>query len=98
MEEYHRVFLCRYKSNVPRCQQLVAAEFMASGRWEKHLRKIFQINRKKRDVLIQTIKQNMGERVAIHGHNAGLHLLLEFTGGKSERVSGHGLTDGPVLV
>lgn len=83
LQDYHRIFL-RYKSNVPRCQQLVAAEFMVSGEWEKHLRRICQINRRKRDVLVQTIRQTMGEKVHIHGQNAGLHLLLEFTGGEEQ--------------
>lgn len=83
LNDYHRIF-ARYKSNVPRCQQVVAAEFMSSGRWEKHLRRICLINRKKRDVLIQTIHEEMGGKVQIHGQNAGLHVLLEFLHGEDQ--------------
>ena len=85
LNDYHRIFM-RYKSNIPRCQQLVAAEFMSSGQWEKHLRRICQINRRKRDVLIQTIQHEMKDKVQIHGQNAGLHVLLEFLGGEDQTL------------
>jgi len=73
---YHQTFE-RYKSNVSRSMQFVAAEFMISGQWEKHLRKISLINKKKRDILVHTIQSEMGDRVTIHGQDAGLHILLE---------------------
>lgn len=76
LSAYHQTFE-RYKSNVSRCMQFVAAEFMTSGQWEKHLRKICFINKKKRDILVYTIQSEMGDRVTIHGQDAGLHILLE---------------------
>lgn len=81
---YHQIFE-RYKSNVSRCMQFVAAEFMSSGQWEKHLRKISLINKKKRDVLVHTIQVEMGDKVIIHGQDAGLHILLEVTSTKDNQ-------------
>jgi len=51
---YHQSFE-RYKSNVPRCLQFVAAEFMSSGQWAKHLRKVSLIKKKKRDILMLSV-------------------------------------------
>ena len=57
---------------------------MADGHWEKHVRKICLSQKKKHDILIDAIKQNMGNKVRIHGHQAGLHILLEFLDGQQE--------------
>lgn len=74
----------RYKCVIPRILQYVAADFMASGKWEKHLRKICLANKKKHDVLIQLIQAEMGDKVCIHGENAGLHIMLEFVNGEDQ--------------
>lgn len=84
LPSYHRIF-ARYKSNVPRCLQLVAAEFMSSGQWEKHLRKICMINKRKCEVLVQTVQAEMGDRVRVHGQDAGLHILLEFNNAENQQ-------------
>lgn len=77
LPHYHRIF-ARYKCMIPRLVQYVAAAFMASGRWEAHLRKVCLANRKKRDALIQALQTEMGDKIRVHGDNAGLHILLEF--------------------
>ncbi len=84
ISSYHKIF-SRYKSNVPRCLQAVASEFMSSGKWEKHLRKICLLNKRKRDTLVQMIQAEMGDKVTIHGQDAGLHILLELNNKEDQK-------------
>ena len=58
---------------------------MNSDKWESHLRKICAANKKRHDVLLQTITETMGDSVIVLGENAGLHVLLESTKGLSEQ-------------
>jgi GntR family transcriptional regulator/MocR family aminotransferase len=51
--------------------------FLTEGEWGSHLRKITRHMKKKRDILIQTLKHEFGDAVSISGENAGLHLLVQ---------------------
>lgn len=73
-----------YHSTTPLLEQKILAKFMREGDWEKQLRRICLSHKKKHDILISAIKQYMGNRVRIHGHQAGLHILLEFMEGHKE--------------
>lgn len=75
-----------YSCTVPLLEQKVLARFMKEGQWEKQLRRVCLAHKKKHDLLVSAITQEMGERVRLYGRNAGLHLLLEFTEGQAERV------------
>lgn len=69
-----------YDTSVPWILQKTLEQFMNQGHWENHLKKICLSYKKKHDLLIKTIEQNMGDQVIIHGKNAGLHILLEVEG------------------
>jgi len=73
-----------YKCSVSWLEQKVLARFMAEGHMEKHIRKMLLLNKKKHDTLVDSITAAFGGKVRIHGQDAGLHLLLEFTGGETE--------------
>lgn len=73
-----------YKCSVSWLEQKVLARFMAEGHMEKHIRKMLLLNKKKHDTLVDSITDAFGGKVRIHGQDAGLHLLLEFTGGETE--------------
>lgn len=73
-----------HQCTVPLIEQRIMARFIADGHWEKHVRKICLSHKKKHDILINAIKDNIGEKVRIHGHQAGLHILLEFLDGQQE--------------
>ncbi|HWR44507.1 PLP-dependent aminotransferase family protein [Sporomusa sp.] len=51
--------------------------FMREGHFESHLRKMLRHFKKKHDTLVQALKDNFGDMIAISGINAGLHLLLQ---------------------
>lgn len=84
VEKYNTQF-AKYNSAVPMHQQKTLQQFMSLGYWERHLRKFCMTYRKKHEILIKTIQQVMGNKVTIHGKNAGLHILLEIHNGLSEK-------------
>lgn len=73
-----------FQCTVPWLEQAVLARFMAEGLWDKHLRKVCLIKKRRHDVFVQTATRLFGDRVRLHGHNAGLHLLLEVPGKRDE--------------
>ena len=81
--KYDRSF-SKYHASISLFQQNIIQQFMHLGYWESHLRKICISNKRKHDILIHTINKLMGDKVIIHGKNAGLHILLEINNGLRE--------------
>ncbi|WP_028559581.1 PLP-dependent aminotransferase family protein [Paenibacillus pinihumi] len=57
--------------------QLTLASFMGSGHWERHLRRLRKIYRRKHDVLVQSIGHQFGDEIRIISDRCGLHLTVE---------------------
>lgn len=79
-----RPFLTRYRklfsnyfATVSLLEQRALCKFMEQGYWERHLRKMRTIYKKKHDALLQAIDRQFGSRVTILGQGAGLHVVLE---------------------
>lgn len=83
VEKYDKLF-SRYQTSVPVIQQKIIQQFMYLGHFDSHLRKVCLANKRKHDILIHAINEVMGDKVIIHGKNAGLHILLEFNNGLCE--------------
>jgi GntR family transcriptional regulator / MocR family aminotransferase len=56
--------------------QEALADFMASGQFERYLRRARNRNAARRRTLIEALREHFGERVEIAGDNAGVHLLV----------------------
>lgn len=102
IEKYDK-FFSKYHSSISLIQQNIIQQFMHLGYWESHLRKICISNKRKHDILVQAIQELMGNKIVIHGKNAGLHILLEVNNGLSEkelieRAKEHGVLVYPVSV
>ena len=100
LEKYHKRFKM-YQVSVPLIQQKIIQQFMHLGHFDRHLRKINLINKRKHDILVHAIQEFMVDNVIIHGRNAGLHILLEFNNGLNEkelilRAKNHGVKVYPV--
>jgi len=100
LEKYHRRFKM-YQVSVPIIEQKIIQQFMHLGHFDRHLRKIYLINKKKHAILIHAIQELMGNNVIIHSNNAGLHILLEFNNGLTEielitKAKDHGVKVYPV--
>lgn len=73
MDYYHG-----YQFTVPWMEQRILAKFLTYGHWERHIRRITHLHKKRHDVLLASIAKYLPQKIAVRGHNAGLHILLEF--------------------
>jgi len=99
LDKYNKLF--KMYQAAPLIQQKIIHQFMDLGHFERHLRKISLINKRKHDTLIHAIQEFMGDNVTIHAKNAGLHILLEFKNGLTEKelitkAKNHGVKVYPV--
>jgi len=66
-----------YSSPVSLLEQRTLAEFMKQGLWDRHIRRMRALYRKKHDALLQSVHRHFGSRGAIFGQGAGLHVVLQ---------------------
>jgi GntR family transcriptional regulator/MocR family aminotransferase len=57
-------------------EQQALAEFIATGMYERHLRRLRRSNAARREALLDAIEKHLGERVEITGEGAGAHIVL----------------------
>lgn len=83
LEKYKKHFSF-YACTVSRIEQQTLCKFIGEGYFEKHLNKMRNIYKKKREKLVSLVKENLKDAEII-GTNAGLHLLLRVNNGMTER-------------
>lgn len=59
-------------------EQLALAEFLRSGRFALHLRRMRRLYRQRRDALVAALHTHLGAVAEVHGGSAGMHLALRF--------------------
>ena len=59
-------------------EQLALAEFLRSGLFARHVRRMRRLYRQRRDALSEALTRHAGAGAAIHGGSAGMHLALRF--------------------
>lgn len=62
--------------HTPVLEQLALAEFIASGEFERHLRRMRKRYAERRSALLAALERHLGDTVEITGTAAGLHLML----------------------
>jgi GntR family transcriptional regulator/MocR family aminotransferase len=62
--------------HTPSLEQKTLAEFIASGMYERYLRRVRRRNASRRDVLLDSIGKYLGDRVEVTGAAAGAHVVL----------------------
>jgi len=65
-----------YFSSVSLLEQRTMANFMEQGHWERHIRRMRMIYKKKHDILLRSVETYFGKRAVVIGHGAGLHVVL----------------------
>jgi len=70
-------------------EQETLAEFITSGIYERHLRRVRRRNTASRQALLAAIHKYLGDRVEVTGDGAGAHLVLWPSKGISEDVVIH---------
>ena len=76
-------------------EQAAMADFMASGEFGRHLRRIRQLYRERRDALLGALTKHFGP-CEIYGEQAGMHLVWKLPDGfpDAEEVERRGLAAG----
>ncbi|MHA4869083.1 MocR-like pyridoxine biosynthesis transcription factor PdxR [Duganella sp. PWIR1] len=59
-------------------EQLALAEFLQSGQFLLHLRRMRRLYRQRRDALVAALQTHLGSIATVHGGSAGMHLSLRF--------------------
>lgn len=57
-------------------EQETLAEFISSGMYERHLRRVRRRNAASRDALLEALLKHLGDRVDVTGDGAGAHIVL----------------------
>jgi GntR family transcriptional regulator/MocR family aminotransferase len=59
-------------------EQLALADFLASGQFALHLRRMRRLYRQRCDALVSALDRHLGQIAEVHGASAGMHLSLRF--------------------
>ncbi|GGS65927.1 GntR family transcriptional regulator [Planobispora rosea] len=70
----------------PVLEQYALADFVRSGAYDRHLRRMRREYRTRRDTLVRALAEHLPE-ITVHGVSAGLHLLAELPEDWDERAA-----------
>jgi len=68
-------------------EQRALAEFIVSGQFALHLRRMRRLYRQRRDALVAALAQQLGDVASVHGGSAGMHLALRLHDGAADDVA-----------
>ncbi|MCM0080484.1 PLP-dependent aminotransferase family protein [Geomonas sp. Red32] len=88
LDAYRKVFR-DYFSSVSLLEQRTLAEFMEQGHWDRHIRRMRALYKKKHDAVLNAVEHHFGARAAVLGQGAGLHVVLQ--------LNGHALSEGELI-
>lgn len=75
-----------YFPSVSLLEQRTMANFMEQGHWERHIRRMRMIYKKKHDVLLRSVETHFGKQAVVIGYGAGLHVVLRLPGSSHTEV------------
>ncbi|MFO7969866.1 MAG: PLP-dependent aminotransferase family protein [Bacillota bacterium] len=73
----YRESFAYFSCSVPIITQLSLEEFIASNEFEKHLNRMKNIYKTKRDKLISELEETFSDKIEILGSDSGLHFLVK---------------------
>ncbi|MYM36959.1 aminotransferase class I/II-fold pyridoxal phosphate-dependent enzyme [Duganella sp. FT94W] len=68
-------------------EQMALAEFLRSGQFALHLRRMRRLYRQRRDALVAALQLHLGSVATVHGASAGMHLSLRFNDARIDDVA-----------
>ncbi|MES2612815.1 MAG: PLP-dependent aminotransferase family protein [Pseudomonadota bacterium] len=68
-------------------EQRALAEFIVSGQFALHLRRMRRLYRQRRDALVAALALHLGGVASVHGGTAGMHLALRLHDGAADDVA-----------
>jgi len=76
LQATYRQLYRAYFPSVSLLEQRAMAAFMEQGHWERHIRRMRMIYKKKHDILLRAIETHFGTRAVVIGQGAGLHVVM----------------------
>ncbi|WP_312113514.1 MocR-like pyridoxine biosynthesis transcription factor PdxR [Brevibacillus reuszeri] len=76
LSSYHEK-LASFDQTASRIHQETMALFMKNGDWERHIRKMRTLYRKKHEAMLQLLQEELGTCVRVKGQDAGLSVTVE---------------------
>lgn len=73
----YREQLVDFDQSASRIHQETLALFMKNGDWERHIRKMRTLYRKKHGALLSSLQEQLGSSIEIKGQDAGLSVTVE---------------------
>ncbi|NTV48865.1 MAG: PLP-dependent aminotransferase family protein [Geobacteraceae bacterium] len=72
----YRKFYRAYFPSVSLLEQRSMENFMEQGHWERHIRRMRVLYKKKHDTLLRAVETHFGKRAVVIGQGAGLHVVM----------------------
>lgn len=69
-----------YNCSVSLVEQRAMTRFMEQGHWERHIRRMRTVYKKKHDILLRCVEASFGKRAEVIGQGAGLHVVIRLSG------------------
>lgn len=73
----YQAHLADYDQSASRIHQQTLALFMKTGEWERHIRRMRTLYKKKHDALLGFLREEMGDSIRITGQDAGISVTVE---------------------
>lgn len=102
LKHYQNRFL-RFESTVSLLSQLTMAKFMEEGEWNRHIKRMRLVYKRKMQCIVSELKKEFHETITIIGEQSGLYILVKVHLYRSEqwlidRASKHGVKVYPTSV
>ncbi|MDB5959542.1 MAG: PLP-dependent aminotransferase family protein, partial [Massilia sp.] len=68
-------------------EQMALADFLRSGQFARHLRRMRRLYRQRRDALVAALNRHLGAVASVHGGSAGMHLSLRLKDARIDDVA-----------
>lgn len=75
---YRNLFQYHF-SSVSQLEQRTLAKFMEQGHWDRHIRRMRSIYKKKHDTMLSAIEDHFGSLAEVVGRGAGLHVVVQLS-------------------
>lgn len=87
----YRLVFQDYFAMVSLLEQKTLTKFMEQGHWNRHVRRMRTVYRKKHDALLRAVEHHFGNQAIVVGQGAGLHVVLQLrskAAAEAEIISG----------
>ncbi|USG67860.1 PLP-dependent aminotransferase family protein [Brevibacillus ruminantium] len=99
----YKLHFTRFESPASLFSQLTMAKFMELGEWNRHIKRMRLVYKRKMLYLVSELKKQFGQNISIIGEQSGLYLLIKLHLGRSEewlieRASSYGVRVCPTSI